>query len=402
MLSLAFAFMMGPDASSPRPMDFRLVVMVNPPLSLCRIGLSIAGMCGHPCAPTSGYNGLAGMIRQECTHLSNKETGSSMSKPYPLLFRPAFKSRIWGGSRLSGWFSGVPQSEKIGEAWVLSDHKEGESPIANGPYQGEVLHEVMQKEPAWFVSAKEHAMPDGRFPLLIKVIDAADDLSVQVHPDDAYGYKHAGEQGKTECWWVLAADEDSQIVYGHNAKDASDFRRHVEDERWEDLLKRVGVNVGDFYFVPSGKLHALGKGIMVMEIQQSSDTTYRVYDYNRTDKDGNHRQLHLEDAIAVTQYPDSPVPVDRQTIPMHGVKAQRMVSCPYFTVDHWSVNATVNLTDTTLKILSVLHGSAKVATVDGTSSASVSRGEQVLLPDGLEASLSGDFDCLVTSLPSRR
>lgn len=324
-----------------------------------------------------------------------------MVEPYILSFEPTFKSRIWGGDRLSKWFPQCPTSDKIGEAWVLSDHPEGPSPIANGPYQGKTLQEVMALEPTWFQAVASHQIPDNRFPLLVKVIDAADDLSVQVHPDDAYGYAHAGEQGKTECWWVLDAASESQLIYGHTAQSADNFRALVEAGAWSELLTTVTPHAGDFFFVPSGKVHALGKGTMVLEIQQSSDTTYRVYDYNRIDANGTSRALHLDSAIAVTSFPDQSVPDQRKPLSRGELVAEELVECPYFRVERWSttIPSTPLQTDT-LTVLSILSGEGSIAS--GPHTVSVQPGSQVLLPDGLESiTLHGTLTLLATTLPQR-
>ena len=127
-----------------------------------------------------------------------------------------------------------------------------------------------------------------------KILDANDWLSVQVHPDDAYGLEHEGELGKTECWYIIAADEGSEIIYGHNAKSKEELRQQIEDKNWDALLTKVPVKAGDFFYVPSGTMHAIGAGILILETQQSSDTTYRVYDFDRKDDKGNLRELHLE------------------------------------------------------------------------------------------------------------
>lgn len=321
-----------------------------------------------------------------------------MVEPYPLVFHPTFKSRIWGGNQLRSWFPNCPTDTPIGEAWVLSDHREGPSPIANGPYEGLTLHELMQTEPAWFESAKAHTTPDGRFPLLIKVIDAADDLSVQVHPDDEYGYRHAGEQGKTECWWVLGAAPASKIVYGHSAKTKSEFESMIESKSWDALLNSVTPQTGDFYFVPSGKLHALGKGTMVLEVQQSSDTTYRVFDYNRLDANGVGRELHLKDAIAVTHCPDVAVPSERASV-NRPWPAERLVRCPYFDVEHWKLSANHHFMPSALTVLSVIQGHGMVGSSGQT--VPVQPGTQILLPDSVgEVNLPGGLELLAVTLPT--
>lgn len=151
------------------------------------------------------------------------------------------------------------------------------------------LDELWATHPELFGHSSEPS-----FPLLTKILDAADDLSVQVHPDDVYGEKNEGELGKTECWYIIHADEGSEIVYGHHAKSKSELKDMIDSGDWEHLLTRIPVQAGDFFFVPSGTVHAIGKGIIILETQQSSDTTYRVYDYDRKDDAGNTRELHIQ------------------------------------------------------------------------------------------------------------
>lgn len=314
---------------------------------------------------------------------------------YPLLFQPTFKSRIWGGSRLREWFPNCPTDtvEPIGEAWVLSDHPAGESLIANGNYAGQPLYTVVAEQPSWFPGIASGE----RFPLLIKWIDAADDLSVQVHPDDSYGRRHAGEQGKTECWWILDTVPGAKIVYGHTASSRQEFEERVRRDEWSHLLIDVEPHKGDFFFVPSGKLHALGKGTMVLEIQQSSDTTYRVFDYHRVGADGRERELHLEDAFAVVQYPDEAVPSQRR--PMDGsITGEHLVTCPYFTVDKWDVHGSLSLTRPAMTILCVIEGDASLTASD--TQLILRPGVQVLLPYGMdEVTIRGSVSILAVTLP---
>lgn len=310
---------------------------------------------------------------------------------YPLCFTPVFKERIWGGQRLRQWFPDCPEGVPFGEAWVLSDHPEGPTAIANGPYEGRYLHEVMQLEPAWFQGIQEE-----RFPLLVKVIDAADDLSIQVHPDDAYGYAHAGERGKTECWWVLRAEPGAHIVYGHTAGSRLEFEQRVARGEWSELLRTVPVQAGDFVFVPAGKLHALGRGVMVLEIQQSSDTTYRVYDYDRVDKEGKRRPLHLQDALNVIRYPDLEVKDERR--PLERPAGEHLVTCPYFSVDRWDIAGRETFAGQPLSILSVAAGHGTLRHESGFID--LRPGTQVLIPHGMsEWHLDGTLTVIRTILP---
>lgn len=183
------------------------------------------------------------------------------------------------------------------------------------------------------------------FPLLTKILDASDDLSVQVHPDDLYAGKYEnGGLGKTECWYIIDAEPDSSIIYGHNAASKKQLERMIYNGEWDTLLTKIPVKPGDFFYVPSGTIHALGKGIVVLETQQSSDTTYRVYDYERMDKNGDLRELHLEKAIDVTTTPQAYEPVDFNIEEREGRIVTTLVSNSFFTVEKWEINGHATFT----------------------------------------------------------
>lgn len=216
----------------------------------------------------------------------------------PLFLKPVFQEKIWGGNRLHTVFGFDLPSTKIGEDWAISAHPHGVSTIENGEYAGQKLDELWANHRELFGNAKGAV-----FPLLTKILDAEEDLSVQVHPDDAYGLAHEGELGKTECWYIIDAEPGATIIYGHHAKTREELEEMIQQERWDDLLTKVPVKKGDFFYVPSGTIHAIGKGIMILETQQSSDTTYRVYDYDRKDDAGQKRALHIQQSVEVTTVP---------------------------------------------------------------------------------------------------
>lgn len=216
----------------------------------------------------------------------------------PLFMEPVFQEKIWGGNSLNTIFGFELPSERVGEDWAISAHPHGVSTIKNGPFKGQKLDQLWQEHQELFGNQQGDV-----FPLLVKILDAADDLSVQVHPDDSYALKHEGEFGKTECWYIIDAKPGAQIIYGHNAKSREELAQMIREERWDELFNRVTVKKGDFFYVPSGTIHGIGEGIMILETQQSSDTTYRVYDYDRTDEKGNARELHIDQSIDVTTVP---------------------------------------------------------------------------------------------------
>lgn len=223
-----------------------------------------------------------------------------------IFLQPFFNEKIWGGNQLKTEFNFDLPSDKVGEAWVASAHPNGLSKVSSPTkYQGLTLKDLYRDYRELFGPDQ----PDV-FPLLVKILDAREDLSVQVHPDDAYAHAHEGphEYGKNECWYVIAADPGAKIIYGHHAESQKAFQEYVDHDNFEGLFREIPVQAGDFFDVPAGTIHAIGAGVMILETQQSSDTTYRVYDYHRTDDQGNTRELHLKEAADVTIYPhqDSP------------------------------------------------------------------------------------------------
>lgn len=215
-----------------------------------------------------------------------------------VFLEPVFCERIWGGRNLEKFNFSIPQGD-IGEAWVIAAHDNGSSKIINGSLAGLTLKEAYEKHPTLFTEKVYD-----KFPLLIKILDASDNLSVQVHPEDDYAkVNENGELGKTECWYVLDAKEDAKLVYGHSAITREEFNSRIDNAEWNELFIEEKVKEGDFFYIPAGTLHAIGEGILIYEVQQNSDTTYRVYDYDRVDKDGNKRELHIEKTKDVTKVP---------------------------------------------------------------------------------------------------
>ena len=217
-----------------------------------------------------------------------------------LKLKPAFKDYIWGGTKLRDDFGFKSDLKKIAEGWMLSCHKDGENTIDGGKFDGKTLSEVIKETGKDILGTK--AQKYDFFPILIKLIDAKDNLSVQVHPNDDYALRVEGEYGKTECWYVIDCDEGAELIYGFKKKISNDeFRKRIEDNTFLDVVNHVKVKKGEFFFIESGTLHAIGKGILLAEIQQNSNTTYRVYDYNRLGADGKPRELHTEKALDVTE-----------------------------------------------------------------------------------------------------
>ena len=255
----------------------------------------------------------------------------------PLFLQSVMQEKIWGGTRLRDEFGYEIPSDHVGEYWAISAHPHGVSVVKNGPYAGMGLDQLYAEHRELFGNR-----PEPVFPLLTKILDANDWLSVQVHPDDAYGMEHEGELGKTECWYIIAADEGAEIIYGHHAQSKEELRQMIEAKEWDDLLARVPVKAGDFFYVPSGTMHAIGSGILILETQQSSDTTYRVYDFDRKDDQGNLRELHIEQSIDVLKLgaPANSRPVEEK---VDHLSSTLLVANDFFGVHKWVVSGEVRL-----------------------------------------------------------
>jgi len=250
----------------------------------------------------------------------------------PMFLKPVFQEKIWGGSRLRSVFGFDIPNDKIGEDWAISAHPHGVSVVENGEYQGQKLDELWQNHKELFGNPTEPV-----FPLLIKILDAEDELSVQVHPDDAYGMKHEGELGKTECWYIIDAEPGAEIIYGHHAKTREELAEMIQEGRWDDLLKKVPVKKGDFFYVPSGTIHAIGKGIMSLETQQSSDKTYRVYDNDSKDANGNTRELHIQQLIDVTTVPAITQQIQMKEVRKGNSSIVTYLETEFFNVYEWDI-----------------------------------------------------------------
>ncbi|KXT68539.1 Mannose-6-phosphate isomerase [Streptococcus gordonii] len=291
----------------------------------------------------------------------------------PLFLQSVMHEKIWGGTKLRDEFGYEIPSDKVGEYWAISAHPNGVSTVKNGRFAGQKLDTLYAEHRELFGDRSEPV-----FPLLTKILDANDWLSVQVHPDDAYGLKHEGELGKTECWYIIAADDGAEIIYGHNAKSKEELREQIESKNWDQLLTKVKVKAGDFFYVPSGTIHAIGSGILILETQQSSDTTYRVYDFDRKDDAGNLRELHLEKSIDVLNIgePANSRPVNLQ---VDNLSSTLLVANDFFAVYKWELTGQADFTKTADYILnSVLNGQGQL-TVDGQVYP-IHKGDHFILP----------------------
>lgn len=312
----------------------------------------------------------------------------------PIFLQPVFQERIWGGKKLASEYGYTIPSDKTGEAWVISAHPNGASVIENGPLAGKTLKEAWEEHGELF-----NKQPDDQeaYPLLVKILDANDDLSVQVHPDDAFAEEIEGEPyGKTECWYVLQAEPEAKIVFGHHAETREEFESMMKQGEWERLLNYKNVQTGDFIYVPSGTIHAIGKGIVILETQQSSDITYRVYDYDRKDAAGNKRELHLEKSIEVTTVPHREQVFEHLVETIGDLTIQTLIEEKYFTVYHWDIAGIVERElDQDFLQVSVIEGSGEIAVGDKTFA--IEKGSHFILPHTLESyRMSGNVELIVS------
>ncbi|HEL2739335.1 TPA: mannose-6-phosphate isomerase, class I [Streptococcus suis] len=308
----------------------------------------------------------------------------------PLFLTPVMQEKIWGGNRLKTNYHYDIPSEKTGECWAISAHPNGVTTVSNGRYEGRGLDDLYQNEKHLFGNPK-----DAVFPLLTKILDAEDWLSVQVHPDDNYGLAHEGELGKTECWYILEAEEGAEIIYGHNANSKEELRQQIQARDWDNLLTHVPVKKGDFFFVPSGTMHAIGKGIMILETQQSSDTTYRVYDFDRRDDAGNRRELHIEKSIDVLTIG----PVANSTpaqLKLDNLDTTLLVSNPFFSVYKWQTKGEIHMEQTVPYLLvSVIEGQGAIQV--GETSYPIEKGSHFILPaDVINWTFTGQMEIIAS------
>lgn len=271
---------------------------------------------------------------------------------------PVFMEKIWGGDRLNTVFGYDIPCANTGECWAISGYPGGDCAVENPEFAGQTLSSLWKTRRDLFGN-----LPGDMFPLLVKIIDAKEDLSIQVHPDDAYAAVHAdGSKGKTECWCVLDCDEDASIIIGHNASTKEEMVRMVAENRWNDLLRQIPIQKGDFFQIDPGCLHAIKAGTLIFETQQSSDVTYRFYDYGRL-QDGKPRPLHIEHSMAVTTVPFVPVAPGQEVTVIGGAKLTHLVTSPYYSVYRGELSGEAELNwDQPFVNLSILAGSG---TLDG-------------------------------------
>ena len=310
---------------------------------------------------------------------------------------PAFKDYLWGGTRLRDDFRKDCDFDKIAESWELSCHKDGPSVIANGENKGLTLEEYIEKNGKAVLGTDCEKFEN--FPILIKLIDAKDNLSVQVHPDNEYALRVEGEYGKTEMWYIVDCDEGAELLYGFKHDISKDeFAQRIADNTLLEVTNSVPVHKGDVFFIQAGTLHAIGKGILIAEIQQNSNTTYRIYDYGRVGADGKPRELHVEKAKDVTDlcpakaYPETPVEQ------LDGYTSKLLSSCEYFTTYALDVTEKADLEadEKSFASILVLEGECEITADEAVTA---KKGDSVFIPAGTgKFTVKGNCKAILTKV----
>jgi mannose-6-phosphate isomerase len=324
---------------------------------------------------------------------------------YPLFFIPINKEKIWGGRKLAEKFNKLLEYDRVGESWEISCHQNGMSIISNGPLRGVSLSEVIEKCGEDLLGTAIYHEDYHKFPLLIKFLDAADWLSVQVHPDDLYARHHEnGGLGKTEMWYIIDAKPGAKLIYGiKKGTNRKLFQKGIEEGRLEEYLQEVDVKPGDVLYIPAGLVHAVGEGILLLEIQQNSDTTYRVYDWNRVDANGRKRELHIKKALDVIDFNAS----GNRKLPglkIEGPGGQRTfyVACDYFAVEKLRVQGKMDVVmdGKRFQTLTCIEGCGTIEFEDGQEE--LKSGVSCLLPAALtKVSIMGSCTIIRSYVPDK-
>lgn len=314
-----------------------------------------------------------------------------MSELSPVKLSPAFKDYLWGGTKLKTLYNKKSDLDIVAESWELSTHKDGESVISGGEYNGLTLTQYINAAGKQILGTNAEAF--SYFPVLIKFIDACGNLSVQVHPDDAYALENEGEYGKTEMWYVLDCEPGAFLYYGFS-KDITkgEYELAIKNNTLTDILNKVPVHKGDVFFIPAGTVHAIGAGILICEIQQNSNTTYRVYDYNRRDKNGNTRQLHIDKALEVSKLTKTEV-----SAPTASGSDVTLADCKYFTVRKLTVkdSMTVSTDESSFRSVIVTNGSGTLSMNDETVKLNI--GDSLFIPaQGGSFTVNGSCELILT------
>lgn len=303
---------------------------------------------------------------------------------YPLLFEPILKEKIWGGNTLQEKYGRKLPSAKVGESWDVACHPNGTSVVANGPFKGQTLRQLIDSYGSQLLGQEVQKRFGSKFPLLIKLLDATEFLSVQVHPDDEYAALHEGGQpGKTEMWYIIHAQPGAHLIYGLvPGTSREEFEQAVRDGKLEKYLRSIEVKAGDVLYIPAGVVHAIGPGILICEIQQNSDTTYRVYDWNRLGDDGKPRELHVDKALDVIDF-SGRLARDKLTglsIAEEGGRRTYYIACDYFAVEKIECRGSIHekADGTKFFTLTAVEGQGEIVYSQGNQP--FKAGDSILIP----------------------
>lgn len=335
----------------------------------------------------------------------DKKDGEYMEL-YPLTFEEIYKEKIWGGKGLEKIYNRRLPNNKIGESWEVAAHPHGMSIVKNGIYKGKSLIELINKYPNKILGYSLDKKIKNYFPLLVKIIDANEKLSVQVHPDDDYASRVENEAGKTEMWYILAAKPGAKLVYGLKpGTKRKDFAEAVKKGFLEKYLNEIEVKKGDIIYMPAGTIHAIEEGVLLAEIQQNSDTTYRIYDWNRVGIDGESRDLHIEKALDVINFSEEGVEAKSTPLSLEyrAYKRSFLAACPYFTTEKIEVRKEyiLNPDNSRFHVLLNLKGQGNIL-CDGKIY-QLNPGNTYFLPAGLQkVRITGQVEFLLTYLESSK
>lgn len=314
-----------------------------------------------------------------------------------LKLKPVFKDYIWGGTRLRDDYGFKSDLNKMAEGWMLSCHKDGKNTIIGGEFDGKTLEDVIDE------FGKENIVGTNSlqfpyFPVLIKLIDAKDNLSIQVHPDNDYAQRVEHEFGKTEIWYVLDAEPDATLIYGFKDNFTSEqFRNAIENNTLMDMLNVVNVKKGDLFFIEAGTVHAIGKGTLIAEIQQNSNSTYRVYDYGRVGADGKPRELHIDKAVDVSKTEPAKYEIKPfgDKLIVDGGMSQLLTECNLFTVNHYDIDSAMhfNANEKSFQHILVLNGEGSIA------GESFKKGDSFFVPANYgKYEINGKAEIIITNI----
>lgn len=299
---------------------------------------------------------------------------------YPLLIKPVVKDYLWGGSKIVEEFNIQSNVSPTAEAWILSSRQENDCIILNGELKGKGLNEILKNHPEF---AGDNLKKFNDFPVLVKLIDAKDNLSLQVHPSDEYAKKHENSFGKTEIWYIIDCENEAELIFGFKEKiSSSEFATLIRDNKALEVCNKIKVQKGDLFFIPSGTLHAIGKGILIAEVQQNSDLTFRVYDYARVGADGLKRELHIDKALQVLNFEVANNPYSSFPI-----------KCEYFNCDLINLKDSLKINnEKSFEFIFVVQGKGILTFKNETLE--LSKGNCVLIPASVKAQIFGQLQIL--------